>query len=210
MLDRIADNAAEPRRAALREEAAVIRAWVFRAAGAHVGADVVRDRATNALRGPGALCLLATFLIGLSAFGLGADYLAGERTDRATIAKDCAAAAKALTEQQLARTELPTICTTSTPLARTPEQEVALATSCAAAVKSLDEQRLDTDQLAESCTKKKRGGPDQPPPPTAQRIVNSVVADLGKQLGACLAAASTREDRTRCSQIDRALKGATR
>ncbi|MGI8729557.1 MAG: hypothetical protein ACR2LK_06130 [Solirubrobacteraceae bacterium] len=205
--DRLASSTDEPQRSELRAAAALIRAEVA-AAGAHVGADAVRDRATQTLRGWGARGVVASFLVGLVAFGLGTDYLDGERKGRTEIAKECAAATKALQEQGLTSAVLPAFCAASPAIERSPEQTVALATSCAAAVKALDEQRLDTSRVAKACTDEARGDPEAPPAATSKAVVDSEVSSLGQKLGVCLVAAKSVADRQACARLDRALKAA--
>jgi hypothetical protein len=68
---------------------------------------VLRDRATVAVRGGGAIALYGVFAAGVLAFGLGADWLQSERTDRISIAKACA---DARAVAQIVEMELPDIC----------------------------------------------------------------------------------------------------
>jgi hypothetical protein len=68
---------------------------------------VLRDRATVAVRGKGAIWLYGLFAAGVLAFGLGADWLQSERTDKVTVAKACA---DARAVSQVVEERLPGIC----------------------------------------------------------------------------------------------------
>lgn len=63
---------------------------------ARAATHVVRQRAQDAIRGPGAVKAYVLFLVALLAFGIGADYLDSERTARVASARDCAEAITAI------------------------------------------------------------------------------------------------------------------
>jgi hypothetical protein len=56
---------------------------------------VVRSRTTNAVTGLGAWVAYSLILLGIVGFALGTDYVSSERTERVTIAKNCADATTA-------------------------------------------------------------------------------------------------------------------
>jgi hypothetical protein len=68
------------------------------------GLVLIRRRASRAFRGWGAIGSYFLFVVGLLAFGIGADYLESERTDAIAVAKSCAEARTA------GAANLPTIC----------------------------------------------------------------------------------------------------
>lgn len=107
-LDRIADRSHPPRRNRLRAQAALIRAEVM-ATQNRAAADVIRRRAAKPLTGKKAWRSYVVAVVGFLAFALGADYLEAERSGRVAIAKECAAAQKAVVDQRL-DTKLPDIC----------------------------------------------------------------------------------------------------
>jgi hypothetical protein len=57
---------------------------------------IVRQRAHDAINSPRTVLLYALFVLGLLCFGVGADYLDSERSDRVAKAKACAEAVKAI------------------------------------------------------------------------------------------------------------------
>ena len=70
-----------------------------------VAADVVRKRAARAIRGTRSIIVALLFLVGVLAFGIGADYLASQRTDQIAVVKSCGEARTAN-----AKGQLPAIC----------------------------------------------------------------------------------------------------
>ncbi len=78
---------------------------------ARAATNVVRGRATDAIRGPATKWSYAIFLAGLLSFGVGADYLDSERSGRVATAKSCAEAAKAVRESAPNTAQLlPEVC----------------------------------------------------------------------------------------------------
>jgi hypothetical protein len=89
-LQRIADQAAdEKEKSALLERAALIKAEIS-ATMARASLRVLRRRTTNAVRGIGAVFAYGVLISGIVVFALGTDYVASERNEQVTIAKNCA------------------------------------------------------------------------------------------------------------------------
>jgi hypothetical protein len=73
--------------------------------------NIVRMRSANMITGWRTVIIVGLFLAGVLMLGIGADYLASERTDRVAMAKACAEAQKVIREQGLPAADLlPAIC----------------------------------------------------------------------------------------------------
>jgi hypothetical protein len=75
----------------VRAQAEVIQTEVL-VTHARAKVRIIRERLERSVRGPGARLLYVLFGVGVLAFGVGADYLASERTDKVAVAKACAEA----------------------------------------------------------------------------------------------------------------------
>jgi hypothetical protein len=102
-LDRVARWLPSPQAERVRQEASLIYTEIL-ATHARVRLRILLRRVAIAVRGKGAIAVYLLFTAGIIAFGVGADYLQSERTDRVTIAKACADA------RAVGAVELPPIC----------------------------------------------------------------------------------------------------
>jgi hypothetical protein len=191
--ERIAASLAEddPRRARLRTAAQEIRDDVD-ATKALVGADVVRGRARDVVWSKETAGLAAAFTAGLAMVAVNADYLAGERAGRLTIAKGCAAAGKALQDQTVANRGVPPICDEPAEAGAAPEageRELATANACAAAVEALVDQGLKTDALtsgsAPPCPKANATPADKPAAPRRKAVLQGLLPELLARAQSC-------------------------
>lgn len=161
---------------------------------AEAAADIVRAHARDVLMGGWTLVATVAFVLGLVGVAVGADYLDGERTGKVNVAKECAAAGKALEEQTLAERDLPPICSdlvTDGEAASEDEKKVAFANDCASTVKALNEAKLDTSALTGA------GGPcpaaeedEEEAPETPEDVANAVLPELLELARRCETAAS--------------------
>lgn len=107
------DEARQRKAASLRGRAAGIRAEIGEAQ-ARALLNVVRSRAAGAVRGHTSKWLVASFLVGLVAFGVGSDYLAAQHTDDLAAVDRCAAAIRSAAEVAPATVRLlPPLCDAS-------------------------------------------------------------------------------------------------
>jgi hypothetical protein len=91
----------------LRDRAQLALAEVL-ATETRAGMILARRRASEAIKGPWAIGAYVGFLVGVLAFGIGADRIDSERSQRVTVAQACATAKTA------GANSLPDICGTST------------------------------------------------------------------------------------------------
>jgi hypothetical protein len=94
-LYRIADRVDDSDKAKKLKERADGLVADIRSTETRAGMLVVRRRASQAIRGPGAILAYCAFAVAILGFGISADRLDSERTQRAKIVKDCADTKKA-------------------------------------------------------------------------------------------------------------------
>lgn len=199
-LARVAERMAstDPRRPALIKTAKAIEEEV-EAVKAEAAADTVRIRAKEVVTGPGTRWATLAFVVGLAAIAVGSDHLDSERTGKVSVAKECAAAGKALGEQTVAERDLPPICSELEPGGGVPEDEqaIAAANDCAASVKALTDAKLDTSTLTGA------GGacpaapePEEEDEATPEQVAAQVIADLLDRAKACEAAGAAKGQST--------------
>lgn len=196
----------DARRGELLEQATAIRHEVH-ATMAHVAVDVVRNRSRSIVNGAGTVCASILFVGGLCGIAVAADYLDGERTGRLSVAKECAAAAKALGEQVTVKRGVPPICGSVIEGgvgAKQDELVIARANACAAAVKALKDEGLSTAELTGAKGPCAVAAPD--PPTTKADAVSAVVPALLEQAAQCEQAAGTGD----CAEIYALIEAARR
>jgi hypothetical protein len=171
----------DPRRGRLAAQAQEIRDDIDATMGL-VAVDVVRARAASVLTGVWTAALVVAFVAGLGAVALAADYLDGERTGKVTIAKECAAAGKALQDQLVATRELPGVCGAAPAASEPDPQAIAVANACAATAKALADQGLDVEELiGTECPVKEEDEDDDGEAPTGVDAVTIALLDRAKE-----------------------------